>query len=65
MKMDLKTAEWLIDKMQNDQSVFPIGYEECEKCGASYIPSLGHDCNKVIEIPTHEDTEKITDCPWN
>lgn len=54
MKLDLKTAEWLVDKMENDRSVFPIGFEECEKCGAAYIPNLGHDCNKVIEVQTQE-----------
>lgn len=54
MKIDLKTAEYIADKAQNDRSVFPIAFEECEKCGAAYIPSLGHDCNKIFDLIMHE-----------
>lgn len=54
VKMDLKTAQYITDKAVNDRSVFPIEFEECEKCGAAYIPELGHDCNETIEISCHE-----------
>lgn len=58
VKMDLKTAQYITDKAVNDRSVFPIEFEECEKCGAAYIPELGHDCNKTIEIPCHTQEDK-------
>ena len=49
-KMDLNTAMWLVDKAENDRSVFPVTFEECERCGADYIAELGHDCNNTIEL---------------
>jgi len=49
-KMDLNTAMWLVDKAENDRSVFPVTFEECEHCGADYIAKLGHDCNNTIEL---------------
>lgn len=58
VKLDLKTAQYITDKAVNDRSVFPIGFEECEKCGAAYIPELGHDCSKIIEIPCHTQEDK-------
>ena len=53
IKMDLETAKWIADKAQNDLSAFPIEMAECEKCGAVYLPELGHDCAKVIELVFH------------
>ena len=52
-KMDINTAGWLADKMVNDTNVFPVEFEECEKCGAMYIKELGHDCDKTIMMPWH------------
>ena len=49
-RMDLNTAIWLVDKAKNDRSVFPVAFEECEKCGADYIAELGHDCKRTIEL---------------
>lgn len=54
MILDLKSAEWLVYKMQNDVSVFPIEFEECEKCGAMYLPQIEHDCNKTIKVIAHK-----------
>lgn len=52
-RMDLKTAEYIVDKARNDRSVFPVEFEVCEKCGAAYIEELGHDCNRVVELTWH------------
>lgn len=57
VKLDLKTAQCIVDKAVNDRSVFPIEFEECEKCGAAYIPELGHDCDKIIEVSCHTQEE--------
>mgnify|MGYP006958188685 CR=1 FL=1 len=56
-KMDIRTAEYIVDKARNDRSAFPIEFCECEKCGATYIEKLGHDCNNVIEIKFHTITD--------
>lgn len=56
-KMDIRTAEHIVDKARNDRSAFPIEFCECEKCGAIYIEKLGHDCNNVIEIKFHTITD--------
>ena len=53
-KMDLRTAEYIVDAAQVDDSVFPVEFEECEKCGAMYLEELGHDCDNVIELPCHK-----------
>ena len=53
MRMDLTTAQWLVDKMQNDLSVFPVEFNVCEKCGASYIAAIPHVCKNTIDIPMH------------
>ena len=62
MKMDLRTAEWIKDNVDNKEA-FPIQFSECEKCGALFITSLPHDCNKVVEVPVHEvsDGDKISE----
>lgn len=53
IKMDLLTAEWIVDKAENDVSAFPMELDECEECGAVYIPALGHDCDTVVDIEFH------------
>lgn len=56
-KMDLKTAEYIVDIVDAakvDDSIFPVKLELCEKCGAMYLEELGHDCDNVIELPCHE-----------
>ena len=58
-KMDLKTAEYIVDKVQNDPSVFPVEFQECPLCGAQYIEELGHDCKNVIELTWHEYEEGV------
>ena len=60
-KMDLKTAEYIVDKARNDRSVFPVEFCECEKCGADYIEELGHDCDNVVELTWHtkDETDSI------
>ena len=65
-KMDLKAAEYMVDKAKNDHSAFPIEFTVCEKCGAAYIEKLGHDCNKVVELTWHtkEDTDEIEYDEW-
>ena len=50
IKMDLNTAKWVADKAQNDLSVFPVEFDICNKCGAAFLPELGHDCGNVIEL---------------
>lgn len=60
-KMDLKTAEYIVDKVQNDPSVFPVEFQECPLCGAQYIEELGHDCKNVIELTWHEVEEQDGD----
>lgn len=57
IKWDLETAKWVADKAQNDIAAFPVELVECEKCGAVFMPELGHDCNNVVEIEFHEVTE--------
>ena len=57
MKIDLDTAIWITDKVENDRSVFPIKLIECEKCNAVYMPDLGHDCKRIIDVPHHEYSE--------
>ena len=56
-KIDYKTAEWLVEHF-NDKDAFPVEFEECEKCGASYIQELGHSCDTVIEVPVHSFEEE-------
>lgn len=56
-KMDIRTAEYIVDKARNDRSAFPIEFCKCEKCGAIYIEKFGHDCNNVIEIKFHTITD--------
>lgn len=60
-KMDIRTAEYIVDKARNDRSVFPMEFVECEKCGAVYIEKLGHNCNNVIELTLHTitDTDEV------
>ena len=52
--MDLKTAKWIADKAQNDIAAFPVEMAECEKCGAVFIPALGHTCGDTIDLDFHE-----------
>lgn len=52
-KMDIKTAEYIVDKAKNDPSVFPVEFDVCERCGAFYIEKLGHDCDRTIELTWH------------
>ena len=60
MKMDLATAKWFSENYDNSDA-FPVKFSECEKCGAIYIPSIAHDCNKVIEVPVHDVSDsKVT-----
>jgi len=61
MRMDLTTAQWLVEKAQTDMSVFPVEFDECEKCGAAYLPFLDHNCEQVLDVPTHhvKETDKI------
>ena len=61
IKMDLATARWIADKAQNDASVFPVEFEECEKCGAAFLPELGHDCRNVIDMNFNEAEGEIQD----
>lgn len=58
VKMDLTTAKWIADKAQHDLGAFPVYMVECGKCGAAYIPDMGHDCKTVIEL---EFTEEVTE----
>lgn len=57
IKWDLETAKWVADKAQNDIAAFPVELVQCKKCGAVFMPELGHDCNNVIELEFHEVTE--------
>lgn len=70
VEMDLKTVEWIVDHIKaEDYSVFPLSIEECDKCGAMYIESLGHDCNRAIEVTAYEvddtQTEPKEKCPFD
>ena len=56
-KIDYKTAKWLVDHF-DEEGVFPVELEECEKCGATYIQELGHSCDTVIEVPVHSFEEE-------
>lgn len=64
IKFDLKTAKWIADKAQNDISAFPVELIECDKCGAVFSPSLGHDCTNVIDIDFHDAEERREDGPY-
>ena len=61
IKMDLDTARWIADKAQNDTSVFPVEFVTCERCGAAFVPSLGHNCRNVIDIDFHDAEEGVTE----
>lgn len=51
MKFDLRMITWIANKIENkDYSVFPFEFEECEKCGAAYLPQFGHDCSRIVEL---------------
>ena len=55
VKFDLEAAEWLVDNKKIGKSV---QLYECEKCGALFMPELGHDCDNVIEVTAHETDEE-------
>ena len=57
IKFDLDTARWIADKAQNDTSVFPVEFATCEKCGAAYLPKIGHNCRSVVDIEFHDEIE--------
>ncbi len=57
IKFDLLAAKWIVSKAQTDTSAFPVKLETCEKCGASYLPRLGHSCSNVVEIDFHDKSE--------
>lgn len=59
IKFDLETAKWIANKAQNDISAFPVELIECDKCGAVFNPSLGHDCTNVINIDFHDAAEGV------
>lgn len=52
VKMDLGMARYFLDHQEDG---FSAEYEICEKCGAMYIPNLGHLCYKVIIVPIREE----------
>lgn len=54
IKMDLETAKWIADKAQNDISAFPVEFVECDKCGAVFLPHIGHDCSNTVEFEFHD-----------
>lgn len=51
-KMDLKMAEYIVNNKYELLKKGHFNYTECEKCGASYMRKLGHDCDDVIELET-------------
>ena len=51
-KMNLKMAEYIVENKDELVKMGHFNYSECEKCGASYIKALGHDCGNVIELET-------------
>ena len=55
VKMDKGLARYIIEHQDEDD--FSVDVEECEKCGAVYAPSMGHDCDKTIVVPVHEEGE--------
>lgn len=57
IKMDLDTARWIADKAQNDTSVFPVEFVTCEKCGAAFVPTPGHNCRNCIEIDFYDEVD--------
>lgn len=54
VKMDRKFAEEIIRNFDKEGIEWECEYERCEKCGALYMPSLGHDCDNVVSVPVHE-----------
>lgn len=57
IKFDLEAAKWIVAKAQTDRDAFPVELATCEKCGASYLPELGHTCSNVVEIDFHDKSE--------
>ena len=57
IKWDLESAKWVADKAQNDISAFPVELIECDKCGAVFLPHIGHDCKNTVDIEFHEGVE--------
>ena len=53
VKMDKGLARYIIEHQDEDD--FSVDVEECEKCGAVFAPSMGHDCEKTIVVPVHEE----------
>jgi hypothetical protein len=64
MRFDLEMMKWVANKIESkDYSVFPFEVKECEKCGATYHPQLGHDCNRIVELQMNVvDAEPQTKC---
>ena len=50
--LDRKTAFHMINTCQKDKSsfVYQWNFEECPKCGASYIADFGHKCSDTLRI---------------
>ena len=57
IKFDLEAAKWIVAKAQTDRGVFPVELATCEKCGASYLPELGHSYSNVVDIDFHDKSE--------
>ena len=55
VKMDKGLAKYIIQHQDEDD--FSVDVEECEKCGAVFASSMGHDCEKTIVVPVHEEGE--------
>lgn len=51
-KIDSRMAEWMAENINNNEIVERGGfyYDECPKCGASYIKDLGHECFDYLNI---------------
>lgn len=49
--MDRRTAAYLVENI-HEKSTFQ--FEQCEKCGAIYLPKLGHNCEDAFEVEVHD-----------
>lgn len=48
--LDRKTAFFMINSIQKGTCGGGWYYEECPKCGASYLEDIGHKCTDTIRI---------------
>lgn len=60
IKMDISTARWLVEHMDDDDA-FPLDIEQCEECHSFYLIGMMHECGKSMEVPVHKECDENDD----